>query len=466
MSEMINQEKQFNVARRQIARELAHLIAVREAGFCLGDVQISSSETSRPFVVRRSSIGLFEEAKECGPKTYMEKRLLVLCAAGRGESIVVSSDKEKSGESCDGYEFWDCFQVEGWSVFPGRAAISDCDLACEIATAYRSLIAANDSSTDQDLSDDFHNRAMFGFIHTFGITPLRRLLTEREFLKLLDGIVEREVNPDGSLRNSVVTLGPEDIEAYAPSEPDNEASTAGNPKIDNRSVDDCSSGIPSEKLHIEIQRIFAHELGHWLAAKILGIRTSGVVIEWERLGVEYYAFGHCTVFLGAVCATLGFEQYLESRIAGIAAGSLADCEVRLPGKEAIGDELYKTLHRGGGTDDLEKLAELVVIHGATHLTYRHDSVPIGREVSEEQVLRTIIGVLNRSKLLPIIRSAEYLSFVHEIIEQQQKEGSSDWRFERQIKIAISTDQISNSLESHQGLTALIQAERSKLVSLQ
>lgn len=460
MSEITIQENRFNIARRLVARELAHLIAVREAGFCLGEVQISSPGNQKPYVVRRSSLGLFDAAKKYGSKTYMEKRLFVLCAAGLGESLVVLSEKDKSGEACTGDEFWECFQVEDWSVFPGRAATSDYDLACEIATAYRSLTNDDDASEEPNLTDEFHCHAMFGLMSKFGIAALVKLFTQREFLKLVDCVVEREINQDGTLRNGVVTLGEAEIDAYVPSKPDYGSETKGLPDKDNGRTLDNSNIIQSGKIHAEIQRIFAHELGHWLAAKILGIRTSGVKIEWERHGIQYYPWGHCTVFLGGACITLGFEQYLESRIATIATGSLADCDMRFPEEEAIGSELYKTLHFGGGKGDLEKLAELVVIHGAMHLTYRYDSAPVGRELNQGQVLETIVGVLNRSKLWSIIRSTEYRSFIHEIIEQQQKAGVNDWMVERQIKIEITTDQISSSLKSHEGLTALIEKQRS------
>lgn len=461
MSETNNPQNRLNAARRLIARELAHMIAVREAGLYLGDVKISWVGEKMSFDVYRASLGLYDAAKKYGPKIYMEKRLFVLCAPALGESIIISKDKERSGEPFDPNKFWECFELGSWSVFPGRAAVSDYNRAWEIATTYRSLIATEEPTRKSDLSDVFHGKTVCGFIHSLGVIPLTSILTETEFIQLLDRIVEREINYDGTLRNGVATVQAAEIEAYVPGKCDIGGYTNEKPHVDekpeseNGYTKDRSNIVSSEKLPIEIRRIFAHEIGHWLAAKILGIKTTGVHIEWEKKGAMFDPSGSCTVFVGSACVTLGFERYLENRIATIAAGSLADCSMRFPEKDAIGDELYKTLHFTYGLDDFEKLVELAIIHCAKHLTYQHGPAPVGRELDKGKVLETVIGTLTRSKMLPIIQSAQYRSFIYGVLKEAQTRDSNSWTYASEVKIDISTEQLSQSLNSHKGLAALI-----------
>jgi len=70
MSNLEGKKNQATVVKRLIARELAHLLALREAGFIVGDVQISWSTEKSSWEVRRPAQGLFESAKTLETKSY------------------------------------------------------------------------------------------------------------------------------------------------------------------------------------------------------------------------------------------------------------------------------------------------------------------------------------------------------------------------------------------------------------
>jgi hypothetical protein len=453
---MTIQESPFIVIKRVIARELGNLIAAREVGFQVSDVLIRRSLDGLSFDVCRSALGLLDAAKNHGPMSYIEKRLFVLCSGGFAESIVVRDEKKKALEQLDGDEFWQCFQNDYWAVRPGRASVSDYKKACEITAVYRSLLYSEGTPSEQHLSDEFHSQEIHRYMHTLGQLPLCGLLTEDTFLNLVDSIAAREISDDGSLRNQSITLGISDIATYASGNRDAIASVH---QVYDVTSDGCASSparFPPKNDLRETHRIFAHELGHWMAAEIVGIKKSGVEFRWERWRGQHEACGFCTVFVGSACITLGFQRYLASRIATMVAGPLADCCMRFPGEEGIGEELYGTLYRGHGADDFEKAIELIIIYCAEHLAPRgHRSIEADREVGKAHVLEAVVGIFRKFGIFEVIRSDLYLSFISKFIDKKQNEINEKSLFADQIKLTISSAEISDYLATDEGMSKLV-----------
>lgn len=456
---MTIQESQLIAFKRIIARELGHLIAVREAGFQVRDVQIDWPLDGSPIEVRRPALGLLEAAKRLGPKTYIEKRLFVLCAGGYGECLVVRREKEKSGEINDGDEFWKCFQDDDWAVRPGRASVSDYKKARELAAVYQSLVEPSAPPLEEKFSEEFHSKVVHEYMGKFGLLLLHNLLTAEEFLGLVDNIVEQEVGADRLRRSPTIVLGSSTVDIYVSGKPVTTIDALQLPEANSVESFDKSDQTSAKNTPLEIQRIFGHELGHWLAAEVVGLRTSGVSLTWKRgrRWDQYIADGHCTVFVGSACATLGFQRYLASRIATMVAGPLADCWMRSPGKMSVGGTLYMNLFREYGADDFEKAVELIIIHAAQALADRQDwSAPVDREVGQEFVLRTIVGILRQFGIWELILSDSYLSFIYGLINKKQKEAEDDWRHTDKFNVEMPSGEISEWLSMGENFCKLVQ----------
>ncbi|MGZ2749610.1 hypothetical protein [Burkholderia stagnalis] len=382
-----------------MAQSLATFLAAKAVGLKIEDIHITPERWTEAARINADLVqidlpGAIQQLKR---KEYIENRIFVLCAKAYAVLLLSIRDAERGEGKLTGNEFWDHL----------RENIED-SLLRELCALY---LIEDDRS---DLGDNFEANFEYKsnqYIATFGLKPLSKLLTKKEFLSLLSSLMNEPAWMAADLHQFDILINDEAVADYKAGEVTVQFSDEKSHEFHGlKGLSSSTKGMNSKSI---AQRcLAAHELGHWLAAMIVGIETSGIHLQLEDGG------GNCTVFLGQPAFKWELVSYLKSRIAVLCAGSLADCCTKYPlQRHAIGNEFYLTLYRRTGIDDFSKLREIFLIYR----TMSHRTVPaidLSRPPSRDELLGEMVSLLREFGIWNILISDEYQYFVERILSSE------------------------------------------------
>lgn len=459
-SRMVSNDR-FKKVERLLARQLGYSLAARECGFPIGDVSVRwPLGESSPIAVRSEPEALTRAIRQFGTTSYVEKRICVLFSRAFAEYVLLLRDAAAGETLClDQGEFWRLFDSPSNDLVSERSlGGSDHAKAYELATLHL-LMDKNWQPTGDNLSiEREHGVAVYDRMCTFGSAPLEELINGGAFTTLLAQIIRQGIQPDGTFVNDSVTIAASSVEAHSPDK--NEMKYQAPASTESRALDTEAyrwSALEVSRTSPEIQRLFAHELGHWLAAQIVGIPATEVCLVWSDRPAAGQGDGACTVFLGPAIARLDFDHYLEGRIAVLCAGSLADGCMRNPNARAMGGALIQILTTGTGKDDFEKMRELIILYRALQPSTAANPQRLPEEDPNGQdILEIIVPLLRKLKIWDVIRSPEFVSFVHSVIAAEPQLSRHDELHGcDMIQVNMSTDRIRAHIASHAEFNSIL-----------
>ncbi|GLZ18625.1 hypothetical protein [Burkholderia plantarii] len=433
-----------------LAGVLGTVIAARHAGVGCEKIVVTIDPYDHSLKLENPDfmdwVGLIRQRD---PDAYLRKRLLVLCARAWAEALVVQRDAVAQGRTPSPDQFWQCL---------GHG--SDDSIAHEVAIVHltRNRIAGCQGA--EACSDEAFADKVNKVILEFGLKPLSALITEDAFLRFLDDFCHTRLDPDGRLPNGRVDFDDGVAAGYQPGV--NEVRFDDVKSVPVR-VDDSevASGedVLGGKGDDDVKCLFAHELGHWIAACKLGIRTSAIELAWScRWDAKTEPDGHCTIHLDSVAGAWDDLRYLEARIAVLAAGALADYCFRHPGEVAVGDGFYKLLSNGTGRDDFRKMRELLVLYVA--IKFRDDTYMMSRfswPLNGQVVLNAVVPLMKQDlKIWDLIRSDDFRAFVTEIIDTERSKLAVGFVEDSKVRIRMRTARVEAVLARHHDLHKLVQ----------
>lgn len=388
-----------------VAQELAVALVAKHLGFSVDAFDVKWSGHSYGWLcdsgksVALSSVSGIHLLASGTPKqrrSYIQRRVAVLCARAYASMLVLARRANAENKSLSGDEFWQILEETG-----------DRSRVAELCAAY--LIEDPDKPESSDPERDFLERQN-QYIVRFGPHTLAGLLTDIEFLSFVDQSL-REFGSSNPFFHATISAGL--LEDYKPGHSTLEIKGLQPPT---EQVCGMSTSLTSlrqtrsdEDGELSRQCLVAHELGHWLAARYVNIPTSGVKFKLREFG------GSCTVFLGSPAFHWPLERYLSARITVLCAGSYADRWLRSPDKRfAIGRLFFDTMYCGTGLGDFTKLQEL-------YLLYRTvlQSIPgrpnLASSPSSDEILSVLTSLLRNFGLYSSLRSPEFEAFAKHLL---------------------------------------------------
>lgn len=380
-----------------MAQELAVALVAKHVGFTVEEFEVRwsgnsygrSGDSSKSVALSSvSGIHLLTSGASSHRRSYIEKRIAVLCARAYASMLVMNRRATADGRASSGYEFWESLEENG-----------DRSRAAELCAAY--LTEDPDRPESDDPEGYFSDRQNQDIVR-FGPRVLAEFLTDVEFLSLVDQSLRGFGCSTPSFR---ATISAGLLQDYKPGHSTLEIKGWQSPTEQECGISASLTSLrqrPSDD-DDELSRhcLVAHELGHWLAARYVEIPTSGVKFRLQEFD------GSCTVFLGYPAFHWPLERYLSARIAVLCAGSYADCWLRYPEKRvAIGGSFFDTMYRGTGWSDFSKLQEI-------YLLYRTvlQSIPrkpnLASSPSNNEVLTVLTSLLRSFGLYNSLRSPEF-----------------------------------------------------------
>lgn len=387
-----------------MAQELAVALVAKQVGFTVEEFEVRwsgnsygrSGDSSKSVALSSvSGIHLLTSGASSQRRSYIEKRIAVLCARAYASMLVLNRRATADGRASSGYEFWESLKENG-----------DRSRAVELCAAY--LTEDPDRPESDDPEAYFYNRQNQDIVR-FGPRVLAEFLTDVEFLSLVDQSLRGFGRSTPFFR---VTISARLLQYYKPGHSTLEIKDGQSPTEQECDISGCLTSLrqsPSDgDGKLSRQCLVAHELGHWLAARYVEIPTSGVKFRLQEFD------GSCTVFLGYPAFHWSLECYLSARIAVLCAGSYADCWLRHPDKRvAIGDSFFDTMYRGTGLSDFTKLQEIYLLY-RTVLQSIPGKPNLASSPSNKEVLTVLTSLLRSFGLYNSLRSREFEAFAKHV----------------------------------------------------
>lgn len=387
-----------------------------------------------------------ELIQECDPDEYLCKRMLVLCARTWAEALFMQSTAKVEGEK-PAPDFWQRLRDGG-----------DESIAHEVVIVHLTRSPTDNRQGTEAWSDEAFPDKINKVILEFGLKPISALITRDEFLRFLDDFCQTWLDPDGRPPNGRVDFDDGVAAGYQPGV--NEVRFDDGESVLVR-VDDSevASGedVLGGKGDDDVKCLFAHELGHWIAAYKLGIRTSAIELTWLcRWNAKKEPEGHCTIHLNGAAQAWDDLRYLEARIAVLAAGALADYGFRHPGEIAIGNGFYKLLSNGTGSGDFRKMRELLVMYVATRFQDdRYMMSQFSWPLSGDIVLKAVVPLMRRLGLWDLMQSNDFRTFVTEVIDTERSKVAVKFVEDSKVTIRMRTARVEAMLARHEDLHKLL-----------
>lgn len=390
-----------------MAQQLAVALTARHVGFSMEPFDFEwwvGCSRQRPLPLA-SGIHLLTSDSSEQRRSYIEKRIAVLCARAYATTLILERKACAEGGAQNPAQFWQSLSDNG-----------DYSRAAELCVAY--LIEDEEKPKSSDPDGDFIKRVS-QYIGLHGLRSVAEVLTKTEFLLFVSGWLSNFKRSSGFFRTTIST---ELLESYKPGlatlkiiDADLPAERAGDKPTDlplanrirNRNDDNQSRRC-----------LVAHEVGHWLAARYVEIPTAGVEIKWRECS------GSCTVYLGLPAFEWSLERYLRARIVVLCAGTFADCWMRYPEKRTgIGNEFYANLFRGSGVDDFAKLTELYLLYRTIRPSPTAQS-GLASPPSPSEILESLLTLLKESGLHQSLVSSEFEALVTHLSCEAQVASSA------------------------------------------
>ncbi|MBI0331192.1 hypothetical protein [Burkholderia plantarii] len=432
--------------KRFLAGVLGQVIAARHVGVRCEEIVVAIDSYDHSLKLENPDfvdwVGL---VRAVDPDEYLRKRMFVLCARAWAEALFMQSTA-KVEEETPAPDFWQCLR-DG----------DDESIAHELAIVHLTRSPLADRQDAEAWTDEAFPDKVNKLILEFGLKPISVLITRHEFLRFLDDFCQTWLDPDGRPPKGRVDFDDGVAAGYRPGV--NEV-RFGEVKSVLVRVDDSevASGedVLGGKGDDDVKCLFAHELGHWIAACKLGIRTRAIELAWFcRWDAKTTNGGHCTIHLNGAAQAWDDLRYLEARIAVLAAGALADYCFRHPGEVAIGDGFYKLLRNGTGGDDFRKMRELLILYVA--IKFRDDRHMMSQffwPLSGGIVLKAVVPLMKRLALWDLIRSGRFRAFVTDIIDTERSKVAVKFVEDSAVTIRIGTARVEAVLARHHELHEL------------
>ncbi|WP_246793047.1 hypothetical protein [Burkholderia perseverans] len=434
-------------SKRFLAGVLGTVIAARHAGARCKKIVVTTDPYDFSLKLENPDfvdwVGLIRERDR---DAYLRKRMFVLCARAWAEALVVQRSAEAEGKTPPPDQFWQCLR-DG----------DDESIAHEVAIVHLTRSPIADRQGAEAWSDEAFPDKLNKLILEFGLKPISALITRDEFLRFLDDFCQTWLDPDGRPPNGRVDFDDGVAAGYQPGI--NEVRFGDGESVLVR-VDDSevASGedVPGAKGDDDVKCLFAHELGHWIAAYKLGIRTSAIELTWLcRWNAKSELEGHCTIHLNGAAQAWDELRYLEARIAVLAAGALADYGFRHPGESAIGNGFYKLLKDGTGHDDFRKMRELLIVYVAAKFQDdRYMMSQFSWPLSGDIVLRAVVPLMKRLALWDLMQSNDFRTFVTEIIDTERSKVAVKFVENSDVTFRMRTARVEAVLARHDALYKL------------